>query len=205
MKIKDFQAFHIQKMKYNEKIFNDSAAYYQKQLKGKVEKKLMMVLMDFSNEKAFFSIAPLSRAVHELNGELHVIVKNGEPKNFLIMKKAWEAYEDLQKSFKTKETKALHDFIHSVDVRTKKTEFKNVFRKPDLFLTSAQGSFTGDLELDYKNQWYKTYKFDKLRQTAKVLVKQGYGLKKNERFGISFELVAKKSDMGLPLEDYLDS
>jgi hypothetical protein len=192
-------------MKYDKKKFDDSVAYYQKRFKGKVENKLMMVLLDLNNKNAFFSIAPLSMAVHELNGEMHVIVKNSEPKNFLIMKKAWGVYEDLVGGVNSKEARALRDFIGCVDKRTKKNEFRNIFRKPDLFLQAGEKYFVGDLVVDFKSQWHKPYRFNDLLATARRLVKEGYDLRKNERFGISFELVAKKSDMGLPLEDYLDS
>lgn len=192
-------------MKYDIKKFNDAVSYYRQCLKGKADKKLVMLLFDFSNEKAFFSVAPLSRAIHELGGEMHVIAKTGEPKNFLILKKTWSVYDDLVKDVKTDETKALKDFIDSVNKRTKSDNFKKIFKRPELFLTAGSKHFGDDLNLDYKSEWYKPYKLDKLRETAGKLVVDGYDLKKGENFGISFELIPKKSDMGLPLEDYLDS
>jgi len=192
-------------MKYDEKKFNDAVSYYQNLLKGKIEKKLLFLVCDFNNKEAFFSIAPLSRAVHELDGEMHVLIRNKDSKNYKILRNVWQLYEDLSKNIKNNRTKVLKEFIDIVEKRSKSKNFRNVFKKPELFLYSGDNSFIGAVSLDYKNQWYKPYRWEKLLETARTLIKSGYDLKKDERFGISIELIPKKSDMGLPLEDYLDS
>jgi len=186
-------------MKYNKWKFNSAVKYYEKLLENKVENKLLFLVCDITNTDAFFSIAPLSRAVHNLDGEMHVLVKHKESENYLVLKRVWHIYNDMKKGFKTKKTNTLKDFINVVNKNTKTKVFEEIFKKPELVLYSNKEGFTGTLDLDYKNKWYKRYKWDKLLETANTLLKKG------ERFGISFELIPKKQDMGLPLEDYLDS
>ena len=43
-------------MKYNQKAFDKGVEYYEKQLKGKVEDKLLFLVSDLNDKKAFFSI-----------------------------------------------------------------------------------------------------------------------------------------------------
>jgi hypothetical protein len=192
-------------MKYNKKEFDGAVEYYEKQLKGKVENKLLFLVSDLNDKKAFFSIAPLSRAVHNLDGEIHVIVKHKESENFLVLKRIWHIYEDMNKGLKTNKTKALKDFINEVNKRTKTKVFKEIFKKPELIIYSNHKGFTGTLDMEYKSSWYKKYRWNELLETNRTILKKGYDLKKNERLGISFELIPKKEDLGLPLEDYLDS
>ena len=192
-------------MKYSTKKFDSDVKYYEDSLKDKLEKKLLFVVCDLTNKKAFFSIAPLSRAVHNLDGEIHVLVKHKESENFLVLKRVWHIYDDMVKGLKTKKTKALKEFIGEVDTRTKTKIFKNIFKKPELLLYSNDRGFTGTVDLDYKDTWYKRYKWNELIATANTLLKKGYDIKKNERIGISFETIPKKEDLDLPLEDYLDS
>jgi len=59
-------------MKYDEKKFNSSVEGYKKIL-GNVEAKSFLVVFDISNKKAFFSLAPLSRAIHELGADMNVM------------------------------------------------------------------------------------------------------------------------------------
>ncbi len=191
-------------MKYSDNTFNSAVKYYEEKLK-KIENKLLFAVCDLNSKKAFFSIAPLSRAVHNLNGEMHVLVKQKESENFLVLKRVWHIFNDLNKGLKTEKTKALKNFIKEVDKRTKTKVFKDVFKKPELILYSNKKGFTGTVDLDYKNQWHKRYRWDELKETAKTLLKKGFDLKKNERLGLSFELIPKKEDLELPLEDYLDS
>ncbi|MCK4521486.1 MAG: hypothetical protein KAU20_02850 [Nanoarchaeota archaeon] len=192
-------------MKYSDRKFDSAVDNYEKKLKGKIEGKLVFIVCDLKNKKAFFSLAPLSRAVHNLDGEMHVIVGDGKSQNYLILKKVWHVYGDLIKKLKTDKTKALRDFINSVNRRTNSKVFKNIFKKPEIILYSNEHGFTGTLELEYNNKWHKRYRWGELIGTAKTLLKQGFDIKKNERLGISFELIPKKEHLELPLEDYLDS
>ncbi|TKJ17417.1 hypothetical protein CEE44_02680 [Candidatus Woesearchaeota archaeon B3_Woes] len=192
-------------MKYSSKKFESDVKYYENSLRGKVNNKLLFLVCDLTNKKAFFSIAPLSRAVHNLDGELHVLVKHKESENFLVLKKVWNIYHDMRKGLETEKTKALKSFINEVNKRTKTKVFKNIFKKPELLLYSTEKGFTGTLDLEYKFSWYKKYRWNELVGTVNTLLKKGYDIKKNERLGISFETIPKKEDLELPLKDYLDS
>ena len=192
-------------MKYSSKKFESDVKYYENSLKSKVNNKLLFLVCDLTNKKAFFSIAPLSRAVHNLNGEIHVLVKHKESENFLVLKKVWHIYHDMTEGLKTDKTKALRNFISEVNKRTKTKVFKNIFKKPELLLYSNEKGFTGTVDLEYKSTWYKRYRWNELIGTVNTLLKKGYDIKKNERIGISFETIPKKEDLELPLEDYLDS
>tara|TARA_Y100000310_G_scaffold345085_1_gene461697 strand:+ start:1370 stop:3157 length:1788 start_codon:yes stop_codon:yes gene_type:complete len=192
-------------MKYNDIKFDNAVKYYESRLKGKVEDKLVFLVSDINNKKAFFSIAPLSRAIHELGGDLHVIVKNKESENFQVLRRVWHIFEDMNKGLKTKKTDALRGFINEVNKRTKTKVFKNIFKKPEIMLYSNLHGFTGTLDLDYKNEWYKKYRWAELVETTGTILKKGYDLKKGEKLGLTFELIPKEEDLELPLEDYLDS
>jgi len=124
-------------MKYNKQKFDSSVSYYEKLLKGHIEDKLLFVMCDLSRENAFFSLAPLSRAVHALGGDMHVMVSSKESENYLLIKRAWHVYEDMNKGLKTEKTKALKTFITAVDRRTKTKVFRNIFKKPEILLYLA--------------------------------------------------------------------
>jgi len=61
-------------MKYNINAFNSEVDYYTEKLKGKVKEKVLFVILNVNQHKAFYSLAPLSRAVHNLEGDMHVMV-----------------------------------------------------------------------------------------------------------------------------------
>jgi len=193
-------------MKYNDKAFYSAVNFYKEKLKGKIKDKLVFVIANIKEEKAFFSLAPLSMAIHELEGDLHVIIKEeNEFINYKILKKIWYTYDDFLKGIKTDKVKALMGFIGSVDKRTKTKVFRDMFKKPELILKAKENGFTGTLELPYKSEWHSKYRFKDLLETAKAIWKQGYDLKSKDRIGISFVLMPKKQDIELPVEDYLDS
>ena len=192
-------------MKYSRFKFNKAVRYYENQLKGKIEDKLLFLVSNLSNKEAFFSIAPLTRAIHNLQGEIHILIKEEKSENFLVLKRIWHIYEDMNKGLETKKTKALKEFIGEVNKRTKTEVFKNIFKKPEFILYSDKNGFTGTLELEYQNKWHKYYKKEELAETCKTILKKGYDLKKGERIGFSFETIPTKKNLELPLEDYLDS
>jgi hypothetical protein len=192
-------------MKYNEKAFYHAISYYKEKLKGKVEEKTVFVLSDLKNKEAFYSIAPLSRAVHELNGDMHVIVEDKGFSNSHILSEIWHIYYDSQRKLKTKKVKALSDFIKSVDKRTNTKVFKEIFKKPEIVLHAKKGYFKGTIDLNYHFRWHRKYKFDLLLKTTEKILKQGFALNKKDILNIGFVLIPKKEDIELPLEDYLDS
>ena len=193
-------------MRHNDKAFYAAVNFYKKELKNKVDEKLVFVIVDLKDTKAFLSLAPLSMAVHELDGDLHVIVKNsdGSP-NYDILRKIWYTYEDYLSGMKTDQVKALLSFIRAVNKRTRTKVFKDMFKKPDITLKTKKDGFGGTLELPYKFSWYKKYRWNELVKTNYVIWKHGYDLKKGENVGIGFVLIPKKDSIELPLEDYLDS
>ncbi|MFH2027685.1 MAG: hypothetical protein ABIJ08_00970 [Nanoarchaeota archaeon] len=192
-------------MKYDENKFYGAVDYYMKKLKGKVENKVTFVKMNIKQEKAFYSIAPLSKAIHELNGDMHVIVEDGTNHNLIILREVWYVYRELEKKLKTKKVHALKEFIGAVDKRTGKKVFKDIFKKPEIILTAEKEHFRGTIDLNYKSDWHKKYRWDKLIETSNRILRQGYDLKKKERLALGFVLLPKKENMDLPLEDFLDS
>ncbi|MBL7054288.1 hypothetical protein ISS05_00855 [Candidatus Woesearchaeota archaeon] len=192
-------------MKYKLKTFNREVEEYSKILKTKVKGKIIFVVVDLMHKKAFYSLAPLSRAVHDLGGEMHAVVKEGRSENLQILKNVWRAYNDKKKKLKTLKTKALTGFINSVVKRTKNKNFEDIFKEPEIFLTSTPEGFCGTLKLKYRNRWHKRYRWNELIETAGVIWKQGYDLKKTDKVSIGFTLIPSEKNTELPLEDYLDS
>ena len=191
-------------MKYNEKTFNKEVDYYIGKLKGKVKGKTFFVIIDITHQKAFFSIAPLSRAAHELGADLHVVVIDGKSENLEVIKDVWYVYDDLKKGLMTKKVKALKSFITAVNKRTKTKDFEEIFKRPDFILIAQQNNFSGTIELECKYRWHRRYRLKELLETAKKIWKEGYNLKKNEKVSIGFVLTPSKKNTELPLEDYLD-
>ena len=73
-------------MKYNLHTFNSEVEYYTKKLKGKVKDKVVFIILNLKQHKAFYSIAPLSRAVHNLEGDMHVMIIDEDSINLEILK-----------------------------------------------------------------------------------------------------------------------
>jgi len=192
-------------MKYNEKNFSLAVSNYKKSLKGKVENKTVFALLDIKNLEAFYSVAPLSRAIHELNGDMHVLVEGNKCPSYDILEDVWQVNDDMQRNLKTEKVMALSAFIKAVDKRTNTKTFRGIFQKPDIILHSQEEGFKGTYNLDYDYRWYKKYKFNLLVQTATRILKQGFNLTEKDSLSIGFVLIPKKADMELPLEDYLDS
>ncbi len=192
-------------MKYNLKIFNKEVSEYSKILKGKVENKVVFAVIDLRYKEAFYSLAPLSRAVHDLGGEIHAVVNEGVSENLNIVRRVWRVYNEKKKKLKTLKVKALNGFIKSVAKRTKNKSFEDIFRDPEIILVSKENGFSGTLELNYRNRWHKKYRWKDLVDTAGVIWREGYNLKNTDRVSIGFALVPREKNTELPLEDYLDS
>ncbi len=192
-------------MKYNDKTFYSEVNAYIKKFKGKVENRVVFIISDLKNSKAFYSLAPMSRAIHELGGEMHVVVKDGKSPNLEVLKDVWYVYEDLCKGLNTKKTEALSKFIGAVNKRTKTQVFREIFRKPDIILKADKSGFTGTMDVKYRCEWHSRYRWKELLETTKRIWKQGYDLKPGEKVTVGFVLLPPQKNMELPLEDYLDS
>jgi hypothetical protein len=192
-------------MKYDLKEFNNAVQYYQSQLKN-FKKKDIFVVFEAKNDKAFFSLAPLSRALHNLDCEMNVRGLDGPSKSLDAINDVWDVFDDLNNGVKNSKTAALNDFINEADKKAK-GEFRKIFKRPDAFIVADDKGFiiTPGLKLDFRTEWFKKYRWNELLATAKVIWKQVYNLKKNEKAGIGFDVILKAKDITYPLEDYLDS
>lgn len=192
-------------MKYNIKVFNSAVKYYESQLK-KFKKKSVFIVLDTNNEKAFFSIAPFSRAAHNLDMDVAVRVVQKDSQALDALIDVWNVFDDLQLSVKNKYTIALKDFISAVDKKAK-GQFKKIFKRPELFVHANNKEFFTNkgFRMGFKPQWFKKYKWDKLLKTGKIIWKDVYNLKKSEKVAMGFDVIRKARDIEYPLEDYLDS
>jgi len=192
-------------MKYNDKAFYSSVNEYQDLLKGKVEDKVTFIRLDLKNKKAFYSLAPLSRAIHNLGGDMQVITVDNKSKTLDVLKGIWYVYNDKQKGLKSKKVSALMGFIKSVNKRTKTKTFGELFKRPEIVLDAQKDGFRGTFDLKYRYGWHRKYKWDELLDTSKRIWEQGFDLKKTDKVAIGFVLLPEEKHMELPLEDYLDS
>ncbi|MBN2052229.1 hypothetical protein JW756_01885 [Candidatus Woesearchaeota archaeon] len=192
-------------MKYNLNAFNNAVNYYQQNLKN-FRKKTVLIVFDAHNEQAFFSMAPLSRALHNLGCELSVRGIDMESPALEALMDVWEVFDGLEKGVKNEKTIALNDFIAEADKKAK-GEIRKIFRKPDVFILDMKKDFlvNGDFPLKFRSEWFRKYRWDKLLETGKVIWKQVYNLKKSEKAGLGFDLIWKDKAAKYPLEDYLDS
>jgi hypothetical protein len=190
-------------MKYNEDKFNSGVDYYKKEIcdsKGKS----FFVVFDISQKKAFYSLATLSRALHELGSDVNCIGIDKKSEAFEALKDVWGTFDGLEKGDKNEKTQALNEFILEVDKKAK-GQFRNLFKRPEYFLYAKENGFEGDFKIDFKDDWLKDYRMGELMETSKVLWRDVYNLKHDERVGIGFTLIPTKELIGHPLEDYLDS
>src|SRR3989344_9141581 len=190
-------------MKYDEKTFNSAVEDYKKRINNAKNKNFFMIF-DTSDKEAFYSIAPLSRALHDLGNDASCVGINGKSEGLEALKDVWEAFEDHENGVNNEKTKALIEFIEDVDKKSK-GEFKKIFKKPDVVLEAKQNKFIGSIELPFHAEWSEEYRMKELMQTAEILWKEVYALKKGERVGIGFTLIPTQNLIGHPLEDYLDS
>src|SRR3989344_3497840 len=190
-------------MKYGEKEFNSAVQHYKK-LAKRAKGRNFFIIFDISNKEAFYSIAPLSRAMHETGADVNCIGINDKSEGLEALKDVWKAFEQLQKGIKNEKTNALKSFIDEVD-RKAKGRFKQLFKKPDFILEASKSEFNGTISLPFHTEWFRDYRMNELMQTAKILWRDVYDLKKGERVGIGFTLIPTHALIGHPLEDYLDS
>lgn len=192
-------------MKYNESAFNSAVGDYKNILKNFYLKgKSFFISFGIKNKDAFYSIAPLSRALHECEADVSCFGVNGKSESLEALKDVWAAFDEREKGMKNEKTNALCFFIDFVDKKAN-NEFKKIFEKPEFILEANEKGFSGSLELPFHTEWFKEYRSKELLGTAEVLWRDVYALKKGERAGIGFTPVPARNLMGHPLEDYLDS
>jgi len=189
-------------MKYDEKKF-DSAVEEYKKILGDVKAKSCLIIFDVGNKKAFFSIAPLSRAIHELGADINAMGIDKESESLDALYDIWEVFKQ-DKENPDEKTKALIDFIEEVEKRAK-GKFTGLFEGPDYILEAKEFSFEGDFTLPFKDDWFKEHKSKEMDETCKKIWNDVYDLKKDEKVSVGFVLVQKDEMLGHPLEDYLDS
>ena len=190
-------------MKYNGMEFNSAVSDYKKQLMN-AKGKNFLIIFGIKNKNAFYSIAPLSRALHELGADVSCISLNNKSEALDALRDVWKTFEEYESGIKSEKTTALKQFIDEVD-RKAKGEFKKTFKKPEFILEANENGFAGSAELPFHTEWFKEYRMKELLQTSEILWRDVYALKKGERVGIGFTLVPTQNLIGHPLEDYLDS
>ena len=190
-------------MKYNEKAFFSAVSDYKK-LVGNAKGRNFFIIFDISNKNAFYSIAPLSMALHESGSDVSCIGINKKSDGLDALKDVWETFEDLENGAKNDKTAALNAFIGEVDKKAK-GEFRNIFKKPEIILEAKESGFSGKISLPFHTEWFKDYRMKELITTSEILWRDVYALKKGERAGIGFAPIPEKNLLGHPLEDYLDS
>lgn len=176
---------------------------YKKVLKN-IKGKSALVVLNIKQKDAYYSLAPLSKAIDELNADINVQVIKDKSEGIDVLKEVWTCFDMLKSKVKNKQTKALWDFLKIADKKCK-GKLKKVFSGPEIYLCAGEKGFEGTFSLPYYIDWMKEYKKKDLLDTAKVIWNQVYNLDKKERVSISFELLRKKALLGLPIEDYLDS
>lgn len=194
-------------MVYNINKFNAAVRYYQNRLKN-ITKDNIFLIFHLENKEAYYSIAPLSRACHNLGKSLHV---NGFYKNDLsyqILKDIWDVFKKYKKNKRVDEkTASLIKFIDYVDKKSK-GKFKPLFEKPQI-LVAEKNQFCDSknrFSLNFKTEWLeKKESWKKLIETGTTVWDQVYNLKKGENVGISFELIPKTEHLEKPISDLLSN
>src|SRR3989344_9392497 len=97
-------------MKYDEKKFFEAVANYKKSI-GNSKGRDFLVIFSLKDKDAFYSIAPLSRAVHDLKGEMSALGFDGDSDSFNALLDVWKANEEAEKGAKSDKAKALKAFI----------------------------------------------------------------------------------------------
>jgi hypothetical protein len=189
-------------MKYDQSAFNSAVSDYKK-LIGGAKGKNFFITFDTGNKAAFYSIAPLSRALHELGADLACVGISKNSEGIMALKDVWGAFDDLEKGKINESTGALKEFIGEVDKKAK-GEFKKIFKNPEFILEAKDKGFEGVLSLPFHAEWFTDYRMEELMKTSEILWRGVYNLKKGERVGLGFPLIPVERLLGHPLEDYLD-
>ncbi len=190
-------------MKYD-KIKFDSAVQEYKKIFGGAKAKSFLIVFNISNKKAFFSIAPLSRALHELDADVYAAGIDGESEAVEALRDVWETYKAYKEGRNDEKTEALVGFINEAE-KKEHGMFKGLFDEPDFILEATEDGFAGSLNLNFRDNWFEEYREAELKETCAKIWNDVYNLKNNEKVSIGFVLIQKDAMLGHPLEDYLDS
>jgi len=190
-------------MKYDEKKFNSSVEEYKKAL-GKAKAKSFLIVFDIKDKRAFLSIAPLSRAIHELNCDINVMGIDKKSDTLDALNDVWMVFKQNKDGKYNEKTEALMDFVNEIEKRAQ-GKFIGLFEGPDYVLEAKEFGFEGSFTLPFKDGWFKEYRVKELDETCKRIWRDVYNLKKDEKVSIGFALLQKDEMLGHPLEDYLDS
>tara|TARA_Y100000310_G_C20702833_1_gene831566 strand:- start:7823 stop:9595 length:1773 start_codon:yes stop_codon:yes gene_type:complete len=190
-------------MKYDEEKFNSSVEEYKKII-GNVESKSFLIVFDNDNKNVFFSLAPLSRALHELGADVHVSGIGEESDSLDAVKDVWATYKLHKEGKSNEKTEALMDFVREVE-KKEQGKFEGLFEGPDFILEAKENGFEGSFSLPSKEEWFKEHRKEELSETCTKIWSDVYNLKDNEKVSIGFVLIQKDEMLGHPLEDYLDS
>ncbi|MBS3113184.1 hypothetical protein J4418_03825 [Candidatus Woesearchaeota archaeon] len=193
-------------MKYKKQLFDYAVKDY-KRILGDLSYKSFFLIYDLDDEKAFYSIAPLSQAIHELHSDLFVISNSKQGCiEYDILKKIWEVYKEHEFNKRGQNTKYLSHFIKAVSVKFDNSKFEKLFKAPALIIESGKIGFNaGKIKLPYKYKWFKPYKLKQLTSATQKIWKNVFALKKKEKVQIDLPLIPPENILKLPLEDYLDS
>ncbi len=190
-------------MEYNEKEFLNAVEEYKKNIKDSKGKSFHIVF-DIGNEKAFYSIAPLSRAIHELGGDIGVSGIDKKSDALEALNDVYDVYDKHKKSSKDEKAAALAGFISEVGKKMGE-QFGKLFEKPDYVIEAKTNGFEGSFILPFRTEWFVKNKAEELLETCRILWKEVYNLQKNEKVNIGFTLIPIDSMLGHPLWHYLDS
>ena len=190
-------------MKYDEKKFNSSVEEYKKML-GNAKSKSFLIVFDIKNIKAFFSIAPLSKAIHELGADINAMGIDQISESLEAMHDIWDTFKQSKNNATSSKTEALIGFLDEIENKGK-GKFIGLFNGPDYTIEAKESGFEGDFTLPFRDEWFNDYRGNELDETCKKVWKDVYNLKNNENISIGFVLVQKQEMLGHPLEDYLDS
>jgi hypothetical protein len=190
-------------MKYDEQKFISSVEEYKKIL-GNVKSKSFLIVFKNDDKNAFFSLAPLSRAIHELGGDVHATAIGNDTGSLEAVKEVWNTYEKVKDGSNDIKSDALKSFI-SVLEKKEKGVFQEIFDAPDFIIEAGNGGFSGGYALPYMPGWFKEHRIEEIKQTCNKIWKDVYNLKDFEKISIGFVLVEKDDLLGHPIEDYLDS
>ena len=190
-------------MKYNERAFFSAVEDYNKHL-NKIKGKNFLIIFDITDKTAFYSIAPLSRALHDLGNDVNCMGIDKKSQALEAIKDIWKTLDEHENGVTNENTTILMDFINEVDKKAN-GDFQKIFANPEYILEAGNNNFSGTINLPFHTEWLKEYRMKELMQTAEILWRDVYALKKGERVGIGFTLIPTQKLLGHPLEDYLDS
>ena len=112
-------------MKYDEKSFNSAIQDYKDKIKG-AKGKCFLVIFDILNKNAFYSLAPLSRALHELGADACCIGMYKNSDSYNALGEVWDAHQQIKSGLDSERSRALKDFIGEVEKKAK-VEFGKIF------------------------------------------------------------------------------